>query len=186
MRVFFAIPLDEEIKNIIDRFNSENICPLFEDIKKVPKENLHITLKFIGEIGEDIVNAIHKKITQPILIHNTFTTYAQGLGVFPSPQKAKIMWIGLKNNIDKVTTIYNSISDILDDLKIEDDNEKNFHPHITINRFKKSPLPNKINSIIDKYKDKEFGTISVNSITLYQSILTPEKPIYTPIFTVKF
>lgn len=185
MRVFFAVSLSQEIQNTIDKFNNETIFPAFNNIKKVYKDNLHITLKFIGDIEESIVGQMHKKIMQQTLKNSSFSMEIQGVGVFPSPQKARIMWIGLRNNIDKITTIYNDINNILNELKIPFKDEKSFHPHITIGRFKESPLYSKTNEILIKYKDTRFGIININSITLFKSTLTSEKPIYTSLFDSK-
>lgn len=186
MRVFFALSLDEKIKNTIDKFNKENILPVFNNIKKVDRENLHITLRFIGDIDENIVDLMRNKIMQQTFKSNSFDTQIQGLGVFPSAQKARIMWIGLKNNIDKIINLYNQINNLLNELRITYEEEKSFHPHITIGRFKKPPFFNKVNEMLVKHKDTTFGTTNVNSITLYKSTLTSEKPIYTPLFNFRF
>lgn len=186
MRAFFAIPLSEEIKNTIDKFNSNNIVPLFNKLKKVEKENLHITLRFLGNIEEKLVNVLYDKCNTYKQKYTSFTIQIKGIGVFPSTQRARVIWIGLVNNIDKIMAIYNDINNMVKELKIEYEDEKDFNPHITIGRFRESPGYEKINSIINAYKEKEFGIISVNSITLYKSTLTQTNPIYTPLFELKF
>ncbi|MFN7181437.1 MAG: RNA 2',3'-cyclic phosphodiesterase, partial [Planctomycetota bacterium] len=131
MRTFFAFALSKEIIEKIDEFYYKNIATVFKNIRKVSRENIHITLKFLGEIGQDVVDVVKQRLLSSSPITNQFEVEIGGIGVFPGCNKANVLWIGVKDNNKNMTLIHDNICKILEEINIKIADTKEFHPHIT-------------------------------------------------------
>ena len=138
-------------------------------VKWVEKENLHITLKFLGET--DKKTDIEKKIKE---IENRFSPFEVSLkdiGAFPTPKRARILWIGVEEGMEKLCELFKAIDNKTAELGFEEETRK-FTPHITFARVKKEKysLPENINFSFDPFP--------VNEVVLFKSTLTPKGAIY--------
>ncbi len=173
MRVFIGIDLPENIK--------ENLKGIIERVKKIREakpvklENLHITLKFLGEVEEKKVNIIQGKIEKFVKEIESFEVEVKGVGVFPSEKKPRVLWVGVedKENLKKLN---NRIEETLSEFGFE--KEKDFVSHITVSRFRSTPNKSFIEEILGKFKDAVFGKFKITDFCFYESNLTPEGPIY--------
>ena len=168
MRCFLCIELDDEIKNEIEKIKRDfNI----QGIKLVKRENLHITVKFLGEINEETLN----KILNLDLSVEELEVNILKMGVFPNEEYIRVIWIGLD---DKLIPIFKEIDEKLGKLGFK--KEKSYIPHITIGRVKFISNNNKIKIInnIKKYSNLNLGKMKIKHITLMKSTLTKSGPIY--------
>jgi len=166
MRCFLAIDLNDEIKESI-----YSILKNYENgIKKVEKENLHITLHFFGELPENDVKKISETLNS-VKFH-PFRIKIKGIGAFPSFNYIRVLWVGVKSDELKnlVREIYNAL-----ELPM-----KKFESHITIARVKRKPSK-ELMDIIERYKHVDVGEQVVDKFVLKKSILTPNGPIYEDI-----
>ncbi len=138
-------------------------------VKWVKKENLHITLKFLGET--DKMPAIEGKIKEIEGEFSPFKVSLKGVGAFPSQKRAKILWVGVEEGVKHLTELFSTVENKVHDLGFEKEIRK-FTPHITFARIKngKYSLP--------ENTDFSFDSFSVNEVTLFKSTLTPKGPIY--------
>jgi 2'-5' RNA ligase len=151
------------------------ISSLYEDLKTPPyvkwvkKENLHITLKFLGETDKKL--AIEGKIKEVEGNFYPFKVSLKGVGAFPSEKRAKILWVGLDEGVKPLSELFSTVEEKVYALGFEKETRK-FNPHITFARIKKGKysLPENL--------DFSFDPFPVKEITLFQSILTPKGPIY--------
>ena len=165
MRCFLAIELNEDIKEKLEELKSHF---KINGIKLVEKENLHITVKFLGDIDEEMVEKI-KNLDLSIKPVKSDVKY---MGVFPNENYIRVIWIGATNLIP----IFKEIDKKLLELGFK--KEKDYVPHITIGRVKFTKDKKLLKSKIDKYKHVELGTLEVKNIVLMKSELTREGPIY--------
>lgn len=150
-RLFVGVPITDEIK--------EKILPLMNElqgVRAVPPENLHFTLKFLGEADPEEVK---RKLSS--LICKKFTIKLQKVGSFP-----RVIWIG---GSKELIPLMREVNQLLDHIRKNDYKED--IPHLTIARGS-SP------EFVNKHKDDQFGEMEVDKIVLYESTLTPEGPIY--------
>ena len=176
MRTFICIEiLDAKIIQDISDIQRE-FKSLQGRIKSTELENIHITLKFLGDITEDtadeIIELLDKVEFEPIDLH------LKGTGCFPNPKRPRIVWIGVEEGADKVRNIYDQINRKLSKYNFKKDR---FKSHITISRVKfldRRETPRFIN-LLDQFKDKDFGTIKISSFQFKKSVLTSKGPIYT-------
>ncbi len=177
MRLFVAITIDEEIKqNIL--LIQQAIQKFQPDIKLVQEENIHLTLRFLGETPEEKLKSIEKVLCS-VQEYPSFEMVIRKLGAFPSLKNPRVVWVGCENASENIEKIYLSIENEL--RKLQFPSEERAHlSHITLGR-NKSRGYNSLNELAEKYTDKILGKQVVKKITLFQSNLTPRGPIYTNI-----
>ncbi len=180
-RGFIAIDIktNPEIEKFINEI--ENTKAL---IKLVELKNIHITLKFLGEISNNKIDQINEIIIESTKNIKPFKIKLIGTGVFPNENYIKIIWIGLKNT-QMLSDITKKINDNLINIGLKIKPQK-FHPHITIGRVKSAKNKEKILEIIEKYNNINFSEILVDTIKLKKSELTSKGPIYTDLLKIKF
>lgn len=153
------------------------------DMKLVEPENIHVTLKFLGDTDEEKISEIENIIKNSVKDINPFNIKLIGSGVFPNKNYMKVIWIGLEN-AESIGEIAKKMDKQLQNLGFEPE-RRGFSAHLTIARVKSSRNKEKLLQIIQKYQDVEFATIEVNLVKLKKSDLTPKGPIYTTLREVK-
>ena len=153
------------------------------DLKLVEPENVHITLKFLGDTEETLVDEIEKIMNNAVKDASTFNIQLKGAGVFPNQNYIKVVWVGIEHG-DPIATIAQEIDEKLSKFGFKKE-ERKFSPHLTIARVKTSRNKDKLLQIIEKYRDVEFTDMKVDSIKLKKSDLTPKGPIYTTLKEAK-
>ncbi len=177
MRTFIAIEIPLEIrKKVIDFIN---MVRTVQPIKWVEFENLHITLKFLGEVSEDRVKRVIESVESVMKGIKPFAVSFEGLGCFPDPRYPRVVWIGVKEGAGEISVLQQHIDQAL--LATGFPVEKKFHPHLTIGRVK-------VRCDLSNILGKEFKSepYTVKSITLFKSTLTPKGPIYETVRVFNF
>jgi 2'-5' RNA ligase len=175
-RSFISIDIrcNEKILNLIDELKKSDAI-----IKIVEPENIHLTLKFLGDIYDKNVIEIEDILKNSISGIKPFQFNLEGVGIFPNQNYIKIIWIGIKNSeiLEELSKRINHKINLL----IPNIKSQKFLPHITICRVKSAKNKEKLLEIVNKYKDYKFMNIKVNSINLKKSELTSKGPIYSDI-----
>jgi 2'-5' RNA ligase len=170
MRTFLAVEIPEHIRKQIDIFLHEEAGKNLP-IKWVTFNNLHITLKFLGEIDEKMKKEITPALHEVAKTYRSFNMNLEGIGCFPSPRNPRVLWIGAKQGSEMLCKIAQELEEKLARFNFK--KEKRFHPHLTIGRIKKFCL---VNDILEKEMKTE--SFPIRAITLFKSTLKPEGPIY--------
>jgi 2'-5' RNA ligase len=182
IRCFIAIDIDQEkilekiliVQKALEKSNA--------DLKLVEAQNIHITLKFLGEIKEEKVNKVVE--VMKILQFKPFKINLKGLGAFPTINYPRVLWISIANGFNEASSIFNQLEEKLIKLGFPKE-ERGFSPHITIARVKSGRGRNELIKVLQEFKNEEFGEMMVESVKLKRSILTSKGPIYSTIFEVK-
>lgn len=185
IRSFIALELNdqetiEKIQSYGNRLKSNQ-----PSLKLVEPQNLHMTVKFLGNIEESLALKIYKilkeEINEKMFQDKIYKFKLKGTGQF---RKFSVIWIKLIGNIQFLQDIKDNIESLLyQKLKIERDKRSKFTPHLTIGRLK----PNKINyknfeifkKLLNENKNLDFGLFNIRDVKLKQSVLTPKGPIYS-------
>jgi 2'-5' RNA ligase len=175
MRCFLCIEIKyPEIIAKIIQFQ-EDLKPINAKIKFVETENLHFTLKFLGEINETLVKDIYSVMKK--IPFSPFPMTLQGVGSFP-PSQPRVVWVGITEGRNELATITSFLDQNLKSLGFKPE-KREFTPHLTIGRVKFIGDKKSFMSVLEKRKDFQFGTMNANSIFLKKSVLTQKGPIYT-------
>jgi RNA 2',3'-cyclic 3'-phosphodiesterase len=173
IRTFIGIKIPDKISSEIFNFSSKKFKSIGGKVKLVEKENIHITLLFLGEVENDKINQIIDELKK--IKYESFIVSVRGLCAFPSPEFPKVVWIGAES--DKIIRLHEEIKNRLKEF-VEKDESKPFTSHITIARIKSGNISNEVRKLLSENKDIEFGKFQVNEFSLFESKLTPQGPIY--------
>ncbi len=178
MRCFIEIELPETAKYALAELQ-QDLKKTGADIRWVKAENFHLTLKFLVNIEERIIDNIVEVIKGTCNKFGSFTLELKGTGVFPNIKSPRVIWVGLNGNT-AITDIQEEIDNGLSSLGIEREKRK-FTPHLTLGRLRSSKGKHSIIEKIVLLKDRVLGTIDVKSISFIKSELGPGGPKYTRI-----
>ena len=146
------------------------------DIKFVEPENIHLTLKFLGEIEQSLVeqvtNVVEGTSFQP------FTARIERVGVFPNLRRPRVVWAGITDGASQLEEIWSELDDKLGRLGFERESRR-FSPHLTIGRVRSGRNRDKLVHEVSSLSDYVFGELHVDRVALKKSVLTPKGPIYT-------
>jgi len=181
IRSFIAIELPEEAREGLARLRKELERDEHRFVKWVDPGGIHLTLKFLGNISSKRVTEITEAIEESAQGISPFHLEISGLGAFPSLRQARVFWVGIGGEVDKLSRLQQGIDSTLAVLGFAKE-ERSFVPHLTLARIRQeaSPLERRrfgelVGSTIfeDKYH------VKVEAISLMRSRLTPAGAIYT-------
>lgn len=165
LRVFVGLDLPSELKEALAKVKVE-IEPLIDGRWLAP-ENLHLTLKFIGQVSPDVFEKINSQLNKVKAAFKPFTVQTTGFGFFPHLKKPRIFWLGLSNQ--RLTELAQAVEDSLYRISIPKE-KREFQPHITLVRFKKPVL---VPAGFEQKLPKLDFSFQVQELTLFKSTLTP-------------
>lgn len=145
-------------------------------IKWVEPENLHLTLKFLGETPDALVPQIKQALGECATTVEPFKIAIQGVGCFPNKQRPRAYWAGLSGS-KPLVTLQNAIAERMDDLGFEPE-EKAFVPHLTVARIKEPIGKERMTQAFLNFEMRSESHL-VTTVSLVQSTLRQEGPIYT-------
>ena len=176
MRAFLAMELNEYVKDNIQKTQNLLSDTNAADLKNVEYENIHMTVKFFGDINERKTKQITKIINNTTCDYKPYTMKVSKIGAFPNTRKARVIWTkaGDKNNttIDLIQNLDEQFS------KIGFNKEHSYKPHITLSRVKRIHDNELLQDTLDEIKNSYYGKVNVDRILLKSSTLTPEGPQY--------
>jgi len=180
MRVFIAIDIDEVIRKDLADLQGE--LQSKADIKKgdakwIDPNNIHLTLKFLGEIKDaQVVDVCN--ITKDVAgRHERFDVDVETVGHFGG-RSARVLWVGAGHDCEKLLKLQEDLERQLALAGWPKENRK-FSAHLTMCRIRNSRAGVKLAQLTEGYKDFKLGSMPVESVCIYQSQLTPKGPIYT-------
>ncbi len=182
MRLFIGVRIPDEIKERI----SEVIRRLELKVREariVAPANLHITLKFLGEVPEDRIAGISDILADIAKDYAPFRAEVKDAGVFPDLKSPRVFWIGCDSG-GKLKKLSALIENRIEAEGFE--KESRFKEHITVARFKSTPKAVFLKEIIAKYEEETFGYMEVKAIELIKSDLKPSGSVYTVLSAIPF
>lgn len=162
MRIFIALDIPQEIRTRISEY-MERARSYAPDARWARVEGLHVTLKFVGEASDVLVQQI--KASLAIIKATPFEVRFEGVGFFPNPKAARVFWIGV-NGGDALSQLAAAVDRSLETLGIARE-EKAYHPHLTLTRASSHPLRELVSLL--NGPSPQFGTMTAQEFFLYQS-----------------
>jgi 2'-5' RNA ligase len=160
----------------------EQLKPRIDGIRWIAPSNIHLTVKFLGNIDESKVNAVGEALTSALRPFPPCTINAKGLGVFPSIKRPRVLWVGLVGS--ELTTLAAQVELTLAPLGFSRE-ERGFTPHLTVGRWRQGAKAEPtLAAALDRWKDFDFGPSAIDEVIVFQSVLKPQGAIYTRIKVV--
>jgi 2'-5' RNA ligase len=180
MRVFIAIDIGEEIRAALgglqQQFQSK-VDVKKSDVKWVKPKNIHLTLKFLGEIKDEKIAEICNITKDVADRHNSFELDIESVGCFGG-RSARVVWVGAGEGCDNLYQFQKDLDEQLAAAGWPQERRK-FTGHLTLCRVRNPKAGIKLAQASDAYRDFKLGTMSADSVTVYQSQLRPTGPVYT-------
>lgn len=177
VRSFLAIDLSPEARGLIaSHLKKWRRLPC--RIKWVAPENLHITLKFLGDVSEAAIPLIQEALKGAVTPLEPMDLNLSGTGAFPVAAKARVLWVGISDS-PALSRLASAVESALEPLGFEPESRP-FHPHVTVGRIKERFS---VYKKVHPFFDTEISGLGfhVSEAVLYRSDLTPGGPVYSPI-----
>mgnify|MGYP000334632078 CR=1 FL=1 len=180
VRLFIAVNLPDDLRGRLVSVQEQ--LPK-HGLKLVEPENLHLTLKFLGEVREGTVSEVARAMTEVVADQASFEVEIAGLGAFPDLRRPRVVWAGVTRGKQDVMSLQARLEDALQPLGFQ--REKDFHPHVTLARVKLPAAARMIADVVRGAKSAVFGSFAVREVDLVKSTLTPKGPIYEKILSAR-
>jgi 2'-5' RNA ligase len=179
MRTFIAIELPQGIKDSLARTQNQ-LKAAGADVKWVEPANIHLTLKFLGEIDEKKLEKINSILEEAAQDKNSFSARIFSLGAFPGINSPRVIWVGIDQGDKEIREIAKALEDEIAKIGIPKE-DRPFSSHITIGRTRspknREKLVQELNQLANNF-GRENLEFAVEKIVLFKSTLTPKGPIY--------
>ncbi len=187
LRTFIAIELDEPLRLALGRVQARfkrQIAP--RDVKWVAVENLHLTLKFLGDTPAGRLPEIEAALQTACAGHAPFEIQFEGRGCFPNFRRPRVIWVAVRDRGQLLARLQADIERTVAPLGWPTE-ERGFSPHLTLGRVARGvnrSAEEAIGQAIEKSVVEQIGVQRVTAVSLMQSDLQPTGPIYTRLLEV--
>lgn len=173
MRSFIAVDVrNPRLEKVLEEMGSVGA-----GVKVVASENLHLTLKFLGEVDPGRVDEIYGTMEEAFGFCAPFHGGLRGLGAFPSLGRMRVVWVGLSEGKERIVEMQGRLERALVKLGFRSEGRP-FDPHLTIGRVKSPKGREELRAFVVAHQATDFGTFAVERVELKESTLTPKGPIY--------
>lgn len=178
LRLFFALPLGEQLREPVGEVQ-RSIGRAGAKIKWVEPENLHFTLKFLGEMPASVVERLCEVAGQVARRHKGFCIRIGGAGAFPRPSAARAIWLACSTGAEALTGLAADLEEALAEAGLAPKEKRPFRAHLTIGRNKSRHRAEELAQAIEAAADVDIGEMKVDGFVLMRSQLKPEGPVYS-------
>ena len=180
-RAFVAVPIPEAVAAFLMQIQVRLKLP-GRNIRWVAAKNIHLTLKFLGDIEPSRIPAIASQMDAAAGRAAAFPLTAKGVGVFPNLRRARVLWVGLAGDLDRLKAIQASLDAGLESAGFARE-PRGFAGHLTIGRIRRRIDAQLIGDSLEPLKAVASDSFRVDRLMLLKSVLNPNGPEYTPLHT---
>lgn len=181
MRLFFAVLLDDGTRRrvaLVQEAMKRSLAG--QRITWVREENLHVTLRFLGEQDEQEARRAIEVAQSVARQCVTFRVTVRGAGVFPDQRHPRVLWVGVEEPAEPLHQLVLRLEENLRQKGFPPE-DKPFRAHITLARIKEPPPMPVLQNCFRSLPDEPLGDVEVRSFVLMQSVLRPDGAVYTPV-----
>ncbi len=177
VRAFLAIEVPPEYRPGLAAVQ-ESLKRSGADVRWVAPANIHLTLKFLGDITAAQVAQVAEGAAAAAAATPVFTLQASGVGMFPSSKNPRVIWLGLDGQLETLGILVQHLEDALEALGFPKENRA-FTPHLTLGRVRSSRGKEALQKQVQSLQLPPFPPFQVARVVLYQSTLRPSGAVYT-------
>ena len=164
----------EALVSVLGRLSSSRA-----DLKTVKPELMHLTLKFLGEAEESLVDEIVNRMGKAAEGVQPFGIRLKGMGAFPSMSNIRVVWVGIEDG-GPLERIAEELDESMSELGFERE-KRGFKPHLTLARTRSARNITNVQEILMENAATDYGEYMVDRVLLKKSVLTPKGPIYSTV-----
>jgi 2'-5' RNA ligase len=187
IRSFIAIELPDELRLALRRLQSQLRTGSHASVKWVDPYGIHLTLKFLGSIGTDMVGRITAALEEAVRGIPPFHLEISGLGAFPGLKRVQVVWVGVTGEVGRLSQLQQAIESSLKPLGFAPESRP-FTPHLTLARLRDRATPGERQSLGQLIADTRFEItyrLAVDAIHLMKSQLTRDGAVYSQISKIE-
>ena len=175
MRIFAAVMTSASLHEACSRLAREG-CAL--NLRWVRPESLHLTLRFWADLHRETIPAVCEALQRAAQASAPFLVAARGLGCFPNPERARVLWMGLEDARSQLQELRRQIDVSLDAAGVPAE-EKPFRPHLTVARARRVSAHGKLEAFLNAHGSQSFGRVTVSQLHLMRSDLSGKGAVHT-------
>ncbi len=183
IRTFVAVDLDQAVRNRTVALQ-DTLKETGTEVKWVEPENLHVSLLFLGEVGDREIIDVCRTVAETAQKHSSFTMSVETAGCFPHPRRPRVLWVGIGEGKQALCAIHDDLETALLDLGFRRE-ERKYSPHITLGRVKSDRPTDSLASALAQQSGWTGGEIQVSELLVMGSKLTSQGPEYTVLSRAK-
>jgi 2'-5' RNA ligase len=184
IRTFIALELPPSITSLLAKVQ-EDLQSMGLRAKWVRPENIHLTLKFLGNINPTDIDNIGGAMVDAVGEIETFNLVAEGIGVFPGIKRPRVIWVGLKGQVQLLFAMQRLLEDGLAALGYKKE-KRPFKGHLTLGRFKQRVNPHTIRRVLQEFGDLIIEDFTARRVIFYKSDLKPTGAVYSQLQQASF
>lgn len=177
MRAFIAVTLPQDVREALAAIQRE-LAQSQADVKWVTPEQVHVTLKFLGEISDERRQQVEGMLREIASHTAPFSVQLEGLGAFPSVSAPRVVWTGIVEGREELTRLAASIEEAGQKISLAREHRP-FSGHVTLGRVRSPKNRQALTRGLQTLELKPLEPWQVASVTLYQSVLSSHGPAYS-------
>lgn len=177
-RIFIAIKIPQ-MEEVTHLFTTLRKSLSGEKIKWVEPHNIHITLAFLGDFDDEKTDKTRQVTGSFLKGEGRFRLDLRSVGIFSGSKGAKVIWLGIDHSM-RLESFQGDLATLLAANHLYGQG-RNFAPHITVGRVKGRVPLERVKTVTERFKNSYFGSVNVDEIILYESVLKPAGPVYKPL-----
>ncbi len=181
LRAFIAVPIPDAVALFMMQIQARLQLPGM-NIRWVAAKNIHLTLKFLGDIDPSRVPAVTAQMDAAAGVTAAFSLKVKGVGGFPDLRHARVLWVGLAGDLDRLKAVQAAIESGLESVGFTRQS-RDFGAHLTIGRIRRRIDAQLIGKSVEPLKAVASNFFRVDRLMLFKSILKPDGPEYTLLHT---
>ena len=180
LRLFFAVPLADDLRDVAVQLQEAVAKSAGHEarVRWVERENLHLTLKFVGDTAEEDVEKLVQIAEKVAASCSGTSLQVSGVGCFPARGAPRVIWAGVFRDSPELNELAARLDKALQDAGLAEADRNPFATHFTLGRVKDRQC-GELSSAVRRLGEEPVGEMKVDHFVLMSSELTPQGPIYS-------